>query len=165
MKDNIHTVPGGFISAGTALAPHRNHTGRPLKQDRSGKAIFRKNVFRFCVHFHFSIRFHFSNTVFCYSRNINIFRNILSQRTAFSGGQNVNSRNSFFRIDSAAQRSAAVDYGKKNFFIRYSRFKTVNRRTSGDFLNFIHNGRFSASAGHMINLFRFSSGFRIRGPP
>ena len=100
-----------------------------------------------------------NNVMLTHTGNVNIFGNKLRQRARLAGRMDVYGRDAPFRVDTAAQRAAAVDDRHTDFFRRrFAFFKTIHRFPAGQFRQLVDNRRARARrdihhffAGHRVN--------------
>ena len=93
------------------------------------------------------------NVLFFDAGNVNIFDDILRQRTRFAGRVNINGRDAALRVDTAAQGAAAVDNRHADFrFRRLTLFETIDRLPAGEAGNFIDDRR-TGARGDIDNFF------------
>ena len=93
------------------------------------------------------------DVLFFDSGDVNIFDDILRQRPGFTGGVDVDGRNTALRVEAAAQGAAAVNNGEANFaFRRFTFFKSINRLPAGQAGERIDDRR-AGACGDIDNLF------------
>jgi hypothetical protein len=96
--------------------------------------------------------------------DVNVFDDVLRQRTRFAGGVDINGRDAALRVDTAAQGAAAVDNRHADFrFRRFALFEAIDRLPAGEAGNFIDDRR-AGARGDIDNLFPATASVRAGRP-